>query len=176
MTSVLAAPVIDFSLPADLEAHDPPEARGVPRDGVRMLVSQRSAGRVSHHGFRELPSLLLPGDLLVINTTGTLPAQIRAGRELAVHFSTPLPDGAWLVELRELKDKISYKNDQGVPGQVIGMPAGAELTLLDRAGAGSGGPGCRRPWCRTCSGTAFRSGTPTCRRTGRWAPIRRCSR
>src|ERR1700736_7055888 len=100
----------DFSLPAELEAHDPPEARGLARDGVRMLVSRRATGEVSHRAFRDLPGLLLPGDLVVVNDTGTLPAQVRAGRGLAVHFSTALPDGAWLVELRAIKDKISRPN------------------------------------------------------------------
>ena len=121
--------VIDFALPAELEAHDPPEARGLARDGVRMLVSRRSAGQVSHHAFGDLPGLLLPGDLLVVNDTGTLPAQVRAGRGLAVHFSTPLPDGAWLVELRVIKDKISRPNGPGFPAQVIDLPGGAALTL-----------------------------------------------
>ena len=81
----------DFTLPAELEAHDPPEARGLPRDGVRMLVSRRSSGEISHHRFRDLPDLLLPGDLLVVNTTATLPAQVRARDGLAVHFSSPRP-------------------------------------------------------------------------------------
>jgi S-adenosylmethionine:tRNA-ribosyltransferase-isomerase (queuine synthetase) len=120
---------VPFTLPAELEAHDPPEARGLTRDGVRMLVSRRSAGQVSYHVFRDLPALLLPGDLLVVNDTGTLPAQVRAGRGLAVHFSTPLPDGAWLVELRVIKDKISHPNGPGFPAQVIGLPGGAALTL-----------------------------------------------
>ena len=121
--------IIDFTLPAELEAHDPPEARGLARDGVRLLVSRGSAGEVSHHVFRDLPGLLLPGDLLVVNDTGTLPAQVRAGRGLAVHFSTPLPDGAWLVELRAIKDKISRPNGPGFPAQVIDLPGGAALTL-----------------------------------------------
>ena len=121
--------VIDFALPAEREAHDPPEARGVARDGVRLLVSRRATGQVSHHGFRDLPGLLLPGDLVVVNATGTLPAQVRAGRGLAVHFSTPLPDGAWLVELRAITDKISRPNGPGFPAQVIDLPAGAALTL-----------------------------------------------
>ena len=121
--------VIDFALPAEREAHDPPEARGVARDGVRLLVSRRATGQVSHHGFRDLPGLLLPGDLVVVNDTGTLPAQVRAGRGLAVHFSTPLPDGAWLVELRAITDNISRPNGQGFPAQVIDLPAGAALTL-----------------------------------------------
>ena len=121
--------VIDFALPAEREAHDPPEARGVARDGVRLLVSRRATGQVSHQGFRDLPGLLLPGDLVVVNDTGTLPAQVRAGRGLAVHFSTPLPDGAWLVELRAITDKISRPNGPGFPAQVIDLPAGAALTL-----------------------------------------------
>lgn len=130
--------VIDFALPAELEAHDPPEARGVARDGVRMLVSRRSSGEISHHAFRDLPGLLLPGDLLVINNTATLPAQVRAdgsGDGLAVHFSSPLPDGAWLVELRQVKDKISIPNGRGRVGQLISLPGGAVLTLEGKATA-----------------------------------------
>jgi S-adenosylmethionine:tRNA-ribosyltransferase-isomerase (queuine synthetase) len=126
--------ILDFTLPAELEAHDPPEARGVARDGVRLLVSRRAAEEVSHGVFRDLPGLLLPGDLLVVNDTGTLPAQVRAGRGLAVHFSTALPDGAWLVELRAIKDKISRPNGAGFPAQVIDLPGGAALTLQNRAG------------------------------------------
>ncbi|MDQ2814850.1 MAG: S-adenosylmethionine:tRNA ribosyltransferase-isomerase [Actinomycetota bacterium] len=125
----------DFVLPAEREAHDPPEARGVPRDGVRLLVSRRSPGEISHHAFGDLPGLLLPGDLLVVNNSGTLPAQVRAGDGLAVHFSTPRPDGGWLVELRRIKDKISTPNGHGRVGQVIGLPGGAALTLEGRAGA-----------------------------------------
>jgi S-adenosylmethionine:tRNA ribosyltransferase-isomerase len=126
---------IEFTLPAELEAHDPPEARGVPRDGVRLLVSRRATGQVSHHAFRELPGLLDPGDLLVINNSGTLPAQVRARGGLAVHFSGPSQDGGWLVELREIRNKTSVPNGRGYPGQVIGLPGGVELTLAERATA-----------------------------------------
>ena len=128
--------VIDFTLPAEREAHDPPEARGLTRDGVRLLVSRQaeafSGGQISHHAFGELPGLLLPGDLLVVNDTGTLPAQVRVGRGLAVHFSTPRPDGAWLVELRAIKDTISRPNGPGFPAQVIDLPGGAALTLENK--------------------------------------------
>jgi S-adenosylmethionine:tRNA ribosyltransferase-isomerase len=102
---------------------------------VRMLVSRGSSGEISQHAFGDLPGLLLPGDLLVVNNTGTLPAQVRAGGGLAVHFSTPLPDGAWLVELRTIKDKISRPNGSGSTGQVIALPSGAALTLETRATA-----------------------------------------
>jgi S-adenosylmethionine:tRNA-ribosyltransferase-isomerase (queuine synthetase) len=130
MSSSLA--LAEFTLPAELEAHDPPEARGVARDGVRLLVSRTAAGEISHHRFRQLPSLLLPGDLLVVNTSQTLPAQVRVTTELAVHFSSPRPDGSWLVELRQLENKISRPNGAGSPGQSLTLPGGAVLTLLDR--------------------------------------------
>src|SRR5260370_519428 len=90
----------DFELPPALEASEPPEARGIPRDAVRMLVSRRRTGEISHHPFTGLPSLLLPGDLLVVNISATLPAAVRSGPGLVMHFSTPLPDGSWLAELR----------------------------------------------------------------------------
>jgi S-adenosylmethionine:tRNA ribosyltransferase-isomerase len=122
----------EFTLPADLEAHDPPEARGLARDGVRLLVSRTATGEISHHRFRQLPGLLLPGDLLVVNTSQTLPAQVRVTTGLAVHFSTPRPDGSWLVELRQLKNKTSLPNAAGIPGQSLTLPGGAVLTLLDR--------------------------------------------
>ncbi len=122
----------EFTLPAELEAHDPPEARGVARDGVRLLVSRTAAGEISHHRFRALPRLLLPGDLLVVNTSQTLPAQVRVTTDLAVHFSSPRPDGSWLVELRQLRNKISLPNGAGSPGQSLTLPGGAVLTLLDR--------------------------------------------
>ncbi|MFZ0378245.1 MAG: S-adenosylmethionine:tRNA ribosyltransferase-isomerase, partial [Solirubrobacteraceae bacterium] len=55
-----------FELEADLEAHEPPEARGLPRDGVRLLVARRSTGEISHHTFHDLPDVLAPGDVLVL--------------------------------------------------------------------------------------------------------------
>jgi S-adenosylmethionine:tRNA-ribosyltransferase-isomerase (queuine synthetase) len=128
---ITAAALADFTLPPALEAHDPPEARGLARDGVRLLVSRTSSGEVSHHRFRKLPGLLLPGDLLVVNTSETLPAQVRVSAGLAVHFSSPRPDGSWLVELRQLKDKISRPNGRGFPGQSLLLPGGAVLTLED---------------------------------------------
>ncbi|MFG1998425.1 S-adenosylmethionine:tRNA ribosyltransferase-isomerase [Spirillospora sp. NPDC048911] len=81
---------LEFTLPPALEAHEPPEARGRTRDGVRLLVGRRAGGEVSHHEFRALPDLLRPGDLLVVNTSATLPAAVRLDK-IAVHFSTPLP-------------------------------------------------------------------------------------
>jgi S-adenosylmethionine:tRNA ribosyltransferase-isomerase len=89
---------LDFHLPGDLEAREPAEAHGRRRDDVRLLVSSGVA--VSHHRFRELPRLLEPGDLLVVNNSATLPAALDAGPGLVVHVSTERADGSWLVEPR----------------------------------------------------------------------------
>ncbi|HEX6469419.1 MAG TPA: S-adenosylmethionine:tRNA ribosyltransferase-isomerase [Streptosporangiaceae bacterium] len=125
--------MIDFLLPPALEAHEPPEARGRARDDVRLLVGRRGTGEVTHHAFRDLPGLLEPGDLLVVNTSATLPAAVRLDR-LAVHFSTPLPDlpGVWLVELRLRAGKATKPYRGGRPGEWFPMPGGATLTLIRR--------------------------------------------
>src|SRR5207247_2129820 len=95
---------LDFELPAELEASEPPEARGLARDDVRLLVSYRSDDRIRHARFRELPSFLRAGDVLAINTSGTLnaalPARRADGTGLEMHLSTRLPGGLWVVELR----------------------------------------------------------------------------
>jgi S-adenosylmethionine:tRNA ribosyltransferase-isomerase len=123
---------IEFTLPREREARVPPEARGQRRDGVRMLVSRRRADAISHHAFADLASVLLPGDLVVINTSGTLPAAVRANRAHAVHFSTPLPDGEWMIELREVAADATVPCDGGTPGTAIDLPGGARLTLSAR--------------------------------------------
>jgi S-adenosylmethionine:tRNA ribosyltransferase-isomerase len=97
-----------FNLPAALEAHEPPEARGLARDAVRLMVGRRRDGRIRHARFRDLGAFLASGDLLVVNTSATLPSAITArrrdGTTLQVRFATAAPhlegDAWWVVELR----------------------------------------------------------------------------
>src|SRR6266699_6625321 len=95
---------LDFDLPADLEAGEPPEARGLARDEVRLMVSYRADNRVVHTRFRNLGTFLDAGDLLVINTSGTMNAALSAtradGTMVELHLSTHLPADLWIVELR----------------------------------------------------------------------------
>jgi S-adenosylmethionine:tRNA ribosyltransferase-isomerase len=125
---------VNFDLPTVLEATEPPEARGLARDGVRLMVSRTRAAAVTHHRFTDLPSQLRPGDLLVVNTSGTLPAAVRTGG-LEVHFSGQLPDGAWLAEFRRALGKSSAPNGSVTQGQVIDLPGGASLSVVAPAGA-----------------------------------------
>jgi S-adenosylmethionine:tRNA ribosyltransferase-isomerase len=96
-----------FELPTRLEAHEPPEARGLRRDQVRLMVTSRSSGTVVHTRFDELPAFLAPDDLLVVNTSATIPAALTAegpdGTSLELRLSTPSPKHLadhWVVELR----------------------------------------------------------------------------
>ena len=86
------------------EATAPAEARGITRDAVRMMVAYRSDLRVVHAHAHDLPQYLDEGDLVVVNTSGTLAAAVDAlgedGTPLVVHLSQQLPAGLWLVELR----------------------------------------------------------------------------
>lgn len=125
---------LDFELPTALSAHEPPEARGLGRDGVRLLVGDRATGEVSHHWFPELPSLLRPGDVLVVNTSATVPAAIdttdRPG--LVVHVSTELPGGRWVVELRCLAAGGSTEPYRaGVAGRAYPLRGGATVRLIE---------------------------------------------
>jgi len=65
-----------FELPPELEASGPPESRGLTRDAVRMLVADRADGSLVDTTFSELPHMLRQGDLVIINTSGTLAAEI----------------------------------------------------------------------------------------------------
>jgi S-adenosylmethionine:tRNA ribosyltransferase-isomerase len=91
-----------FVLPAGRVASRPPEYRGLARDGVKLMVA--SPRSVTHQAFRDLAEVLSPGDVLVVNTSATLAAAVDCvrgdGRRQALHVSTVLDDGSWVVELR----------------------------------------------------------------------------
>lgn len=125
---------LDFVLPPDLEAHIPAEVRGQGRDDVRLLVSHYGDHRVAHAGFRDLPRFLHPGDLLVINTSGTLPAALDVtrvdGTALELHLSTRLPADLWIVEARlPTADGTRPFRDLRA-GETLRLPGGAQVRLF----------------------------------------------
>lgn len=67
----------DFTLPPELIAQEPPAERGA----SRLLALDPATGRVAHHRFTDLPALLRPGDVLVVNDTRVFPARL-IGRRL----------------------------------------------------------------------------------------------
>ena len=99
---VLPERVLDIEVPTDRIADGPVEWDGGRRDDARMLVSSRSDGRLVHATARDLPSFLDAGDVLVVNTSATLPAAVPSvDGGLLVHLSTHLGGHRWVVEVRE---------------------------------------------------------------------------
>src|ERR671921_1019160 len=122
---------LHFDLPSDLEAGEPPEARGLTRDEVRLMVSYLGDDRVVHSSFADLPDFLEAGDTLVINTSGTmnaaLPARYTDGTPVTVHLSTHLPADLWVIELRSSRDNQPVLD--GKSGEILMLPEGASIVL-----------------------------------------------
>lgn len=125
---------LDFTLPPELEASAPAEARGLARDDVRLMVSHHAEDGVIHTRFRDLGEFLQAGDVLVINTSGTIPAALVAtrtyGAELELHLSTHLPGDIWTVELRQAGPHGTIPFREGVAGETLRLSGEAEVRLL----------------------------------------------
>jgi S-adenosylmethionine:tRNA ribosyltransferase-isomerase len=123
-----------FELPPALEAVEPPEERGLTRDEVRLMVARRTDGSITHSTFRDLPAVLSPGDVLVVNVSATLPAAIAAARSdgspARVHFSTRAPrlDEDWRVV--ELRSADGARPARGRAGEGLSLAGGARLELV----------------------------------------------
>ena len=129
MSALLPEPAVRFVLPRAAEATAPPEARGLSRDGVRLLVARPDG--VTHRRFSDLPDLLAPGDLVVVNTSATVPAAVDGllrGRTSPVHVSGALDDGSWAVEVR-LPDASGPDLDVTAGDRVL-LPDGLVLQLV----------------------------------------------
>lgn len=128
------ASLLDFILPSELEADAPPEARGLARDDVRLMVSYQSTNQVLHTQFRQIEQFLYAGDLLVINTSGTMNAALHAtrsdGTPLELHLSTHLPADLWTVELRSYHGTTTKPFDDFLKaGEMLQLEGDAQVTL-----------------------------------------------
>ena len=120
---------VAFNLPASLEAHEPPPARG----GVRLLVAQRADGLIEHARFADLPRLLSPGDLLVVNVSATIPAAVAGhkadGSAVRIHCSTRAPGLGPEWRVVELRSADGARPERARAGERISLPAGARVEL-----------------------------------------------
>ena len=125
---------LQFELPHRLEANEPPETRGLARDEVRLMVASKHDGQIAHARFKDLPAFLAAGDLIVVNTSATLPAGLPArrsdGLEVELHFSTPVPhrvaDRWWIVELRVNKRPFLSARE----GDELTLPGGGRAEIV----------------------------------------------
>lgn len=124
----MSADLFDYDLPPDRIAQEP----AADRDTSRLLVVERSTGTLRHHHFRDLPDLLNPGDLLVLNDTRVLPARLVGRREKTGGkweglFLRQTPDGLW--------ELLAQTRGHPAAGEVIVVePGPLTLTLRGRVG------------------------------------------
>jgi S-adenosylmethionine:tRNA ribosyltransferase-isomerase len=123
-----------FELPDSLEATEPPEARGIARDEVKLLIARGADCQIEHARFCDLADVLAPGDLLVVNVSMTMPAAVAARRAwsgpLRVHFATAAPgldDRWWVVELRSADGS---RPQTGAAGELVELDGGPESLEL----------------------------------------------
>jgi S-adenosylmethionine:tRNA ribosyltransferase-isomerase len=127
-----------FQLPPANHATAPPEARGLARDEVRLLVAERGSGALEHAIFRDLPQHLRAGDLLVVNVSATLPAAVpgtvgRRAERVELRFATAAPDlelhgSWWIVELRSPDGARPYRG--AAAGERVALPGETEVELV----------------------------------------------
>ena len=116
-------------------AHELRDVAPVERDDVALLVSRKSDGALVNACFDELGDFLEAGDVLVVNTSATLPAAVPgrlAGRAMELHLSTPVGGGVsdgdrlWVVEARTADRRPLRVQRAGVRVELAGGGA-AEL-------------------------------------------------
>ena len=100
----------DYELPPELIAQEPVPERG----RSRLLRLDRRTGQSTHHTVADLPSLLAPGDLLVVNDTRVYPARllghrVPSGGEVECLLLSRLDDERWEALVhpgQKLKERI----------------------------------------------------------------------
>src|ERR1700743_1079983 len=112
----------DFHLPPELIAQQPPELRGA----SRMLVMNRKTGALSDQLFADLPSLLQPGDLLILNDSRVIPARLYAYRTTIREREAPT--GRIEVMLTEPQGENSWRalvkpGRKVAIGEILAFPA-----------------------------------------------------
>jgi S-adenosylmethionine:tRNA ribosyltransferase-isomerase len=137
MTTVNAG--LDFQISDEQAAHEPPEARGLARDQVRLMVSRTSDDVIRHARFFNLPDFLDPGDVVVVNTSATINAALEAEREsrdgsrsdIVLHLSAPLSETDWVVELRNHSEKGTSPLLDAEAGEELRLPANGTAKLVE---------------------------------------------
>lgn len=122
-----------FTLDPQRSAVSPPEARNLARDEVRLLAAD-DRRPLRHRRFTDLPELLEPGDLLVVNISDTEPAALRGhrpdGRSAWVHVSGPLRGGGPETFVVELRTPEGARVRDATAGDTVTLPDGPAVTLL----------------------------------------------
>ena len=143
--------MLAFSLPSELEASAPPEARGLRRDQVRLMVSNYSTDQIKHNRFYHLDKYLNEGDVLVINTSRTRNSALMTSRAdgsaVELHLSTHFDADLWTVEVRAMDELGKTRHlEDARQGETLSLPGSVSATL-------------REPYVSDCEENAERGAT-----------------
>ncbi|MGQ0794169.1 MAG: tRNA preQ1(34) S-adenosylmethionine ribosyltransferase-isomerase QueA [Deltaproteobacteria bacterium] len=109
----------DYPLPENLIASYPLPGR----DASRLLRLDRYSGNIAHLGFRDLPALLVEGDLLVLNDTKVIPARLmgksRGYGRFEVLLLEKLSPTLWKSMMRNPKHGAAVEFQSGMRGRII---------------------------------------------------------
>lgn len=114
----------DYELPEHLIAQAPAASR----DESRLLVVRRGPGALEHRAFRDLPEVLRPGDLLVLNDTKVIPARVVGHRER----TGGKWEGLFLRETPAGWEMMAKTRGHPTTGDVFVTDSGLRLTLTGR--------------------------------------------
>lgn len=124
--------VIQFDLPQHLACPKPTEDRNMRRDEVRLLVTTNS-GNIEHTTFNHLTTFLQKGDVLVVNTSATIPSALHVllpgNKKGKLHISTKINGKKWLVEIREITGNKTMRWKEGKEGMIFKLPSGSWIKL-----------------------------------------------
>jgi len=134
--TLLSGP-IDFSLPESSIATVPAERRGTGRDDVRLMITDRAARFVEHDMFPRIDRHLGTGDVVVVNTSATVPAAVDArtedGIRVKIHFAGPAAGGLWTVEVRTPTEGGGTTPGPDLSPHTLRMSGGGRFHLLARS-------------------------------------------
>lgn len=134
--TLLSGP-IDFSLPESSIATLPAERRGTGRDDVRLMVTDRAGRFIEHDRFPGIDRHLGTGDVVVVNTSATVPAAVDArtedGIRVKIHFAGPAAGGLWTVEVRTPIEDGGTTPGPDLSPQTLRMSGGGRFHLLARS-------------------------------------------
>ena len=116
---MMAVKSLDFYLPDELNASQPPEKRGIRRDHVRMMVLDRTTGEIHHDRFNHLTHYLQPGDLIILNNSRTIPAVLK---------------GKWVRNMEEMASQVEvrlarHRNEDTWDALIIANPVNVGDTI-----------------------------------------------
>ncbi|HSD30775.1 MAG TPA: S-adenosylmethionine:tRNA ribosyltransferase-isomerase, partial [Gemmatimonadales bacterium] len=123
----------EYELPPELIAQEPLPERGA----SRLLVLNRSSGTVTHRRFADLPDLVAPADVLVLNASRVIPARLRGKREggsgkgggdAEILLVRELEDGSWIA--------MGHPGGKLKPGRRVRFGPDSEVEILEALGGG----------------------------------------